>query len=147
MHIYIYIYYVVVSLSLSRARSRSRSLSLSLPLPLNTYDCSVAHVSSLTLCLANKFCRLKRRSGKLWKRRTNKKEICVRRSERVMVPQRQQVAKHQKRIKPRHVRMQFLPLKMPASLMRHPCWTQMSLVFHFDQSSKPMTRGFFLPSL
>lgn len=39
--------------------------------------------------------------------------------------------------------MQFLPLKMPASLMRHPCWTQMSLVFHFDQSSKPMTRGFF----
>ena len=57
MRLCIYIYYVVVSLSLSR--------SLSLSLPLNTYDCSVAHVSSLTLCLANKFCRLKRRSGKL----------------------------------------------------------------------------------
>ena len=59
MRLCIYILCSCISLSLALA------LSLSLPLPLNTYDCSVAHVSSLTLCLANKFCRLKRRSGKL----------------------------------------------------------------------------------
>ena len=56
-------------------------------------------------------------------------------NENLKVLKRQaQLAKLQKRRRPRYFRMQFLLLKMPASLMQHPCWTQ--IVLRLGQSSK-----------